>query len=116
MESYDLLWAILPEGLEDYFEVEMFEKTAELFRITLIEKKDLKGLPAEYQGKQIVDSSLHSVTNNDYPIRGRKGEIILKRRSWKFEGVDKWYRREIEISVPGTKLQKEFALFLKGYD
>jgi len=116
MKRDTLIWAILPEGLEEHFEVETYEKTKELFRITLIEKNDLKGIPAEYQGKQILDSSLHSVTYNDYPIRGRKGEIVLKRRSWKFEGVDKWYRREIEISVPGTQLQKEFALFLKGYD
>jgi len=41
---------------------------------------------------------------------------LLKRRSWKFEGVDAWYKREIEVKTPGTQLQKEFALFLKGYD
>jgi len=116
MESEELLWAILPDGLSTYFDVEQFEKTAELFRITLIEKNNLEGLPVKYQGKRILDSSLNTATYNDYPIRGRKGEIVLKRRSWKFEGVKEWYRREIDIAFPGTLLQKEFALFLKGYD
>jgi hypothetical protein len=116
MNEHALLWSILPEGLEEYFEVEGFEKGAEVFRIILIEKNDLVGLPELYQGRKIVDSSMSTITVNDYPIRGRKGELVLKRRSWKFEGVDAWYKRKIEVRVPGTKLQKEFALFLKGYD
>ena len=41
---------------------------------------------------------------------------MLKRRSWKFEGVDKWLKREIDICVSGTKLEKEFADFLKEFD
>lgn len=116
MNTEDLLWEFLPEGLREFFEVEAVEKTAVLFRVTLIEKQNLIGVPLPWQGKKIVSTSLDNVTLNDYPFRGRKGELLLKRRSWKFEGVDKWYRREIKVKVPGTQLQKEFALFLKGYD
>jgi len=116
MNKDDLLWEFLPEGLQEFFEVEKIEKSAELFRVTLIEKNNLIGVPEPWQGKQIISSSLDTVTINDYPVRGRKGELLIKRRSWKFEGVDKWYRRDIEIKTPGTQLQKEFALFLKGYD
>lgn len=116
MNDHELLWAMLPEGLDEYFDVGGFKKSAELFQITLVEKNDLVGLPAPYRGRKIIDSSTNTVTVNDYPIRGRKGELVLKRRSWKFEGVDTWYKRKIEVKAPGTKLQKEFALFLKGYD
>ena len=116
MNTEDLLWEFLPEGLCEYFDIEGVEKTPVLFRVTLIEKQDLKGVPTPWQGKKIISSSLDNVTLNDYPFRGRKGELLLKRRSWKFEGVDAWYKREIEVKTPGTQLQKEFALFLKGYD
>lgn len=116
MKAEELLWEFLPEGLQEFFEIAGVLKTPVLFQVTLIEKVDLIGVPAPWQGKRIVSSSLDKATLNDYPFRGRKGEIVLKRRSWKFEGVDKWYRRKIEVKVPGTQLQKEFALFLKGYD
>jgi len=116
MKAEDLLWEFLPEGLREFFDIEKIEKTPSLFRITLVEKANLAGVPAPWQGKKIVSSSQDNVTLNDYPFRGRKGELLLKRRSWKFEGVDKWYRRTIDVKVPGTQLQKEFALFLKGYD
>lgn len=116
MNTEDLLWEFMPEGLREYFDIERIEKSKELFRITLIEKQHLIGVPPPWQGRTIVSTSLDNVTLNDYPIRGRKGELLLKRRSWKFEGVDKWYRRDIEVKTPGTQLQKEFALFLKGYD
>jgi len=97
MKAGELIWAFLPEGLEPYFEVEDVLKTPELFRVTLVEKSDLIGVPAPWQGKRIVSSSLDSVTLNDYPFRGRKGGLLLKRRSWKFEGIAKWYKREIEV-------------------
>ena len=116
MSTEDLLWEFLPSGLREFFDIEGIEKTDTLFRVILIEKRDLIGVPEPWQGKMIVNSSLDNVTLNDYPFRGRKGELLLKRRSWKFEGVDKWYRRDIQVKVPGTQLQKEFALFLKGYD
>lgn len=117
MKTEELVWAMLPEGLEEYFDLESFAKTAEIFRITLIEKNTVpEKLPPEYQGKRIVDSSLDQFTFNDFPIRGRKGEIVLKRRSWKFEGVDRWLRRDISLCAEGTKIEKEFAVFLKEFD
>jgi len=116
MNTEDFLWEFMPEGLREYFDFDDIEKTDSVFRVTLVEKSNLIGVPEPWQGKKIVSTSLDNVTLNDYPFRGRKGELLLKRRSWKFEGVDKWYRRDIEIKTPGTQLQKEFALFLKGYD
>ena len=33
MKEHELLWAMLPEGLEPYFEIEDFQKTDKSFRI-----------------------------------------------------------------------------------
>jgi len=117
MKEYELAWAFLPEGLEGYFNIESFEKSERHFRIVLVEKNSVpEYLPEEYRGKKIINSVLNNLTIDDFPIRGRKGELVLKRRSWKFEGVDKMLTRKIELCAEGTKLEKEFANFLKELD
>jgi hypothetical protein len=117
MKEQDLAWAFLPEGLEGFFDIESFEKSDQHFRIVLVEKNIVPGdLPEEYRGKNVINSVLNSLTVDDFPVRGRKGELILKRRSWKFEGVDAMLTRKIEPCAEGTKLGKEFASFLKELD
>lgn len=117
MKMEELVWAFLPEELEEYFEVESFEKTDRTFRIVLIEKNVVpEELGEEYRGKRVVNSVLNRFTMDDFPIRGRKGELILKRRSWKFEGVEKMVTRKIDLCIEGTHLEKEFADFLKELD
>ncbi len=115
-KEQELLWDMLPDGLIEYFDIELHEKTEKYFRITLIEKNIVPNLSKEYQGKPIINTVIKPITIDYFPIKGRKGELVLKRRSWKFEGIDKWLKREINICVPGTKLEKEFADFLKEFD
>ena len=115
-KEQELLWDMLPDGLIEYFDIELHEKTEKYFRITLIEKNIVPNLSKEYQGKPIINTVIKPITIDYFPIKGRKGELVLKRRSWKFEGIDKWLKREINICVPGTKLEKEFAVFLKEFD
>lgn len=116
MKEHELAWAMLPEGLERYFDIESFEKSDRHFRIILVEKNIVPELPEEYRGKKVINSVLNSLTVDDFPVRGRKGELVLKRRSWKFEGIDKMLKRRIELCAEGTKLGKEFADFLKELD
>ncbi len=116
MKEHDLLWAMLPEGLDVFFDVENFEKTDRIFRITLIEKNTVPAsLPEQYRGKVVINTVLKPVTVDFFPIKGRKTEIILKRRWWQFEGVDTMLRRDIPMCAEGTKLEKEFADFLKEF-
>lgn len=116
MKEHELLWDMLPDGLEAYFDVESYEKNDTHFRIILLEKNSIPKLPKDYRGKQIINTVIKPITIDYFPIKGRKGELILKRRCWKFEGVEKWLKREINICAPGTKLEKEFALFLKEFN
>ncbi len=114
MKEHDLLWAILPDGLEEFFELKKFEKNQNNFRIILVEKNIIPAdLPKEYQGKTVINTVLDDIIIDDFPIRGRKGEILLKRRSWKFDGIEKMLKRDIKLCAEGTKLEKEFANFLK---
>lgn len=112
----ELVWAMLPEGLEEWFEIKGFEKNERTFRIILVEKNIVPELPEDLRGKRIVNTVLNDITIDDFPIRGRKGELVLERRSWKFEGVSKLFHRELDLMIAGTKLEKEFADFLKEFD
>lgn len=116
MIEHDLVWAMLPEGLEGYFEIESYQKSGNTFRIVLVEKNIIPPLAEEYRGKQVINTVIKPFTVDFFPIKGRKGELILKRRSWKFEGVDKMLTRKIDLCAEGTKLEKEFAVFLKELD
>lgn len=114
MKEQELLWAMLPEGLEEYFEVESFEKDTESFKIVLIEKNILpKEMPAEYHGKKVINTVLHDLMMDDFSIRGRKTEIIIRRRWWKFEGVARMLMRDMDIFHASMRFSKEFAAFLK---
>jgi hypothetical protein len=116
MIEQDLVWAMLPEGLGNFFEIERYEKDDKVFRIVLMEKNIVPTLPEEYRGKKVINTVMKSFTVDFFPIKGRKGELILKRRLWQFEEIDKLFKREIDLCVPGTHLEKEFASFLKELD
>jgi hypothetical protein len=111
----ELLWAMLPEGLEEHFEIEGHEKTAERFRIVLVEPAIVPSdLPEQFRGRRITNSVLKSKTIDDFAIRGRRGELELKRRYWQFEGIEEMYCRPVPWVLEGTRLSKELGSFLKG--
>lgn len=117
MNEHKLVWAFLPDGLEEYFDIEAFEKDASKYRIVLIEKNILPAeMPPEYHGKKVINTVLNDLQMDDFPIRGRKCEITLRRRWWKFEGVDRMLMRSMDIFQPGMRFSKEFASFLKELD
>lgn len=117
MNEHELVWAMLPEGMDRYFEIEGYEKDDLHFRIILVEKNTVpEELSEEYRGKKVINTVLNPVLIEDFPIRGRKGEILLRRRSWKFAGVDPLYSRKLDICFPGIRIGKEFASFLKAMD
>lgn len=116
MIEHNLIWAMLPDGLEAFFEIEKYEKTEKAFRIILLEKNVIPELSEEYRGKRVINTVIKPFTVDFFPIKGRKGELILKRRLWQFEGVETMLKRDIDICVEGTHLEKEFAVFLKELD
>ena len=117
MKEHELLWSFLPEGLEGLFDVSEFKKDKETFKITLIEKNKIPSeLSEEYRGKKVTNTVLNDIIINDFPIRGRMAALLLKRRSWKFEGINKMLKRDINICNNGTKIEQEFADFLKELD
>lgn len=116
MIKQELIWAMLPDGLAGFFEMESYEKNERVFRIVLLEKNIIPDLPEEYRERKVINTIIKPFTVDFFPIKGRKGELILKRRWWKFEGVEKMLKRDINICAEGTHLDKEFAAFLKEFN
>lgn len=109
----ELLGYMLPKGVLEWFDITAVEVTELVFRITLEEKNEVPVLSEEHRGKRITSQGFKPIIIDDFPIRGRKTELVFLRRVWRAEGVKELIKRDILIQAPGTKLEKEFAAFLK---
>ena len=116
----ELAELLLPAGLLEYFDYEGYtkkqrdEKSYGEVTITLVEKNIAPKLPEEYRNRKLRQKGFKEIRVDDFPVRGRKLKLLLRRRVWQIEGVEELYKKEILTTYPGTKLEKEFAAFLKG--
>ena len=117
MDNYkELVEIMLPEGLLESFEYTGITKTPHSYKITLEEKNRSPKLPIEYSSKQVTAKGFKDLTINDFPLRGRKVILKLRRRVWKIAGVKKLFKNDLSVAHQGTRLEKEFAAFLKEID
>jgi hypothetical protein len=119
----ELIEIFLPEGIMEYFEYTGYERKSReevkpYGEITIIleEKNVVPKIPEEYRDRKIRQKGFKEISIDDFPVRGRKVKLLLKRRVWQIEGSEAIFRKEIMTTYPGTKLEKEFAAFLKGGD
>lgn len=124
MEKIKELAALfLPEGILEYFEYAGYERKSKeeskpYGEITIIleEKNVVPKLPEEYRDKKVRQKGFKEIRVDDFPIRGKKVKLLLRRRVWQIEGVEELHKKEILTTYPGTKLSKEFAIFFEGGD
>jgi hypothetical protein len=106
---------IFPKGTSEWFEIKDGRRNDEdtITYITL-EEKDLPPFPDEMKNRKIIARKFHDITITDFPLRGRRTLITFRRRYWKVEGEEKYLKRDIKLTFPGTHLEEEFADFLKA--
>ena len=112
----ELAELLLPEGILKYFEYESYNKIDKQITITLAEKNIVPKIPEGYGDGKIEQKGFKDITIDDFPLKGRKVKIKLRRRVWQIQGQSKTFKREIDVNYPGTKLEKDFAIFFKGGD
>ena len=117
----ELAELLLPEGILEYFEYAGYERKSKEeskpygeVTIILVEKNVVPKLPEEYRDRKIRQKGFKEIRVDDFPVRGKKVKLLLRRRVWQIEGVDELYKKEIVTTYPETKLEKQFAAFLKG--
>jgi len=112
MSSTSLLELILPEGILEYFEVSDFMKEEGCFRIYLVEKNVH---PKEFVSENLVSKGFYEeITIQDFPIRGQKSYLHIKRRKWLDKKTGAIVSRNWDIVAKGTRMTQEFANFLKA--
>jgi hypothetical protein len=105
------LKAFLPVGVLDYFEVTGLEQKGEQLTINLEEKNEL---PEAYRSQPFHSKGfMPSVIIEDFPIRGNKVLLGIKRRRWEHQQTGEIITRDWKMVQKGTKMTADFAAFLK---
>ena len=107
-----LVRLLLPPEIFEYFEIiriDIKEKEVHVH----IDEKNIK--PEGYELVKLISKGFHkSVTIQDFPIRDKAMFLHIRRRRWFSESTNKTVERDWELVAKGTRLTKEFAIFLKG--
>lgn len=102
----------LPAGILDYFELTNVLKDSKGINIFLEEKNIV---PAEYKAVLLHSKGfLPQVEVQDFPIRGHKVALCIKRRRWELVSTGQIITRDWSLVREGTRMTTEFGLFLKG--
>lgn len=107
-----LIKAILPEELFDYFEITDIKIKDKSIDVYLDE---LNVSPPGYKHVKLSSKGLHApVVVQDFPIRGRAVFLQIRRRKWKVEETGQIISNSWNTTAEGTRYTKSFASFLKG--
>ena len=103
-----VLSLVLPHNTLNWFDITHSHADEEVVYITLVEKNN----PPKHRNK-LVFKGYKTITITDFPIRGKRANLIFRRRYWKDPRTKKLVTNDINLAFPGTKLEREFAHFLK---
>lgn len=107
-----VLELFLPEGTLKWFDIVSGKRENNEIKI-ILEEKNKPPIPSTYKGEKIKSKGFRDITINDFPIRGKKGTYVFRRRTWEIEGKKERLKRDIKLTAEGTSLEKDFAAFLK---
>ena len=104
---------ILPEGILDYFELVNVVQGPDGQLNIYLEEKNLA--PAGYEKSQLESKGfLPETAIQDFPIRGHKVALCIKRRRWEVKESGAIITRDWDLVRKGARMTTEFGVFLKG--
>lgn len=103
---------ILPEGILEYFELTNVIQAENGLNIYL-EEKNLP--PVGYEKSQLESKGyLPETAIQDFPIRGHKVALCIKRRRWEVKASGEIITKDWKLVRKGARMTTEFGTFLKG--
>ncbi|MCX6799764.1 MAG: hypothetical protein NT091_01310 [Candidatus Falkowbacteria bacterium] len=108
----NILELFLPKDILEWFDSVGGEKNENEIHL-IFKEKNIPPITEADKNKKVVFKGYKEFTVTDFPIRGRRALLTFKRRYWQIEGQKEYLKRDIQLSFPGTQLEKEFADFLK---
>jgi hypothetical protein len=108
-----LVRLILPEGVLEYFEL-MDVRSSERGQLNIyLEEKNQP--PSGYEKSQLESKGfLPETAIQDFPIRGHKVALCIKRRRWEVKQSGEIITRDWNLVRKGARMTTEFGTFLKG--
>lgn len=102
---------LLPEGTLDYFTISDVKESSSEIVIYLEEKNDI---PSEYTHVKVESKGFYDpVAVQDFPIRGKKLFLNIRRRRWILQDEGRYVSRNWKLVASGSRMTHEFASFLK---
>lgn len=112
MKQEDLLQALLPEDLLEYFDLTGIDQQPES---TFIHLEERNIAPEQSTDDKLVSKGFYDpVTVQDFPLRGKACYLKVKRRRWLNESTGMIAIRDWDLVAKGTRMTKQFASFLKA--
>lgn len=112
MDPYiDLLKVLLPELLVTHFDIAKHEIEKDVLHLHFEEKI---ATPKEEKHRILIAHGFHkAITIQDFPVRGKKVYLHIKRRRWLDKKTKTIVQRDWDLVAQGTRMTVEFAAFLK---
>ena len=102
---------LLPEGTLDYFIISDVKESSTEIVIYLEEKNEV---PGEYSSMQVESKGFYEpVVVQDFPIRGKKLFLNIRRRRWIVKDEGRYVSRNWKLVAEGSRMTHDFASFLK---
>ena len=112
MDNYpDLLKLFLPDILVEYFDLTQSKQEGETLHLYFDEQNKP---PIEYESKILISKGFHDeITVQDFPLRGKRVFLHIKRRRWTDKQTNEIVQRDWSLVAKGSRMTEEFADFLK---
>lgn len=108
-----LIELILPDSIDEYFELVNVTKSTESIHLYL---KELNKTPEEFSSNKLTSKGFfEEITIQDFPIRGLQVYLHITRRRWMNENTGTVVFRDWDLVAKGTRITKDFAAFLKAF-
>jgi len=104
-----VLSLVLPQHTLQWFDITSATVEDNVVCIALVEKDNPPPSRAA-----LVFKGYKEITITDFPIRGKQARLTFRRRYWQHPDTKRYLGNDIPLAFPGTKLENEFANFLKG--
>lgn len=109
--NLELLKLVLPELLVDHFDLIATKQEDEILHIYFEEQNKP---PVEHSSKTLISKGFHDeITVQDFPLRGKKVFLHIKRRRWTDKHSSVIVQRNWNLVAKGSRITEEFAAFLK---
>ena len=115
MDVKRIIGLLLPEGLEDYYDLVDIEELADKYVLHL-DEKNIRPDYIDKSQKVLSKGFFESKTIQDFNLRGQPTFLKIRRRKWLVQELGIIIHNDWKIVQKGTRMTRELAAFLKEVD